>query len=68
MSLSDEQLEEFNRQFEMLIEDGLIEIVSINDDGEWLYQATEKGKRLYEAVLNAGLIGETNWHLEEDHD
>lgn len=68
MSLSDEEKEEFNRQFELLILDGLIEIISINDDGEWLYQITEKGKKLYEAVMNAGLINERNWLTDEEKD
>jgi len=68
MPPSEEELEEFNKQFELLIENELIEIVSINDDGEWLYQATEKGKKLYEAVMNAGLIGDKNWLFGGEND
>jgi hypothetical protein len=68
MPLSDEEREEFNRQFDLMIENGLIEVISINERGEWLYQATEKGKNLYRAVLDAGLLGQFDWFNDEGED
>jgi hypothetical protein len=61
MPLSDEEKDEFNRQFDLMIENGLIEVIGINERGEWLYQATEKGKNLYQAVMDAGLLERFDW-------
>lgn len=61
MPLSDEEKDEFNRQFDLMIENGLIEVIGINERGEWLYQATEKGKNLYQAVMDAGLLEQFDW-------
>jgi hypothetical protein len=64
MSPSDDERDEFNRQFELMIENGLIEVISINERGEWLYQATEKGKNLYHAVMDAGLLEQLDWFVD----
>jgi hypothetical protein len=64
MSTSDDERDEFNRQFELMIENGLIEVISINERGEWLYQATEKGKNLYHAVMDAGLLEQLDWFVD----
>lgn len=64
MSTSDDERDEFNRQFELMIENGLIEVISINERGEWLYQATEKGKNLYHAVMDAGLLEQFDWFVD----
>jgi hypothetical protein len=64
MSLSDDERDEFNRQFDLMIENGLIEVIGINERGEWLYQATEKGKNLYQAVMDAGLLDQFDWFAD----
>jgi hypothetical protein len=64
MSPSDDERDEFNRQFELMIENGLIEVIGINERGEWLYQATEKGKNLYHAVMDAGLLEQLDWFVD----
>jgi hypothetical protein len=47
-----------------MIENGLIEVIGINERGEWLYQATEKGKNLYQAVMDAGLLDQFDWFAD----
>lgn len=64
MSLSDDERDEFNRQFDLMIDNGLIEVIGINERGEWLYQATEKGKNLYQAVMDAGLLDQFDWFAD----
>jgi hypothetical protein len=66
MPLSDDERDEFNRQFDLMIENGLVEVIGINEHGEWLYQATEKGKNLYHAVMDAGLLEQFDWWVDRD--
>lgn len=51
----DWQKEEFDAAFAELIEQGLIEVTGITDDGQWLYAATEKGREFYNAAVQARL-------------
>lgn len=51
----DWQKEEFDAAFAELIEQGLIEVTGITDDGQWLYAATDKGREFYNAAVQAGL-------------
>lgn len=48
--------EDFERDFNALLENGLIEIVGINKEGKWLYGATEDGKKLVESITENGLM------------
>jgi hypothetical protein len=68
MSHSDEDKELFDQEFQYMVDSGLIEVVGINNDGEWLYQATEAGKKLYEAVIDTGLVDSLQWWLEKEED
>lgn len=47
--------EEFDEAFAELLNQGLIEVNGITDDGQWLYAATEKGRDFYNAVVQARL-------------
>jgi predicted transcriptional regulator len=47
--------EEFDEAFAELLNQGLIEVTGITDDGQWLYAATEKGRDFYNAVIQARL-------------
>ncbi len=51
-----------------MVDSGLIEIVGINNDGEWLYQATEAGKKLYEEVIDTGLVDALEFWSETEED
>lgn len=51
----DWQKEEFDAAFAELIEQGLIEVTGITDDGQWLYAATDKGREFYNAAVQARL-------------
>lgn len=53
--LPDWEKEEFDAAFAELIEQGLIEVTGITDDGQWLYAATEKGREFYNAAVQARL-------------
>ena len=68
MSHSEEDRELFNQEFQYMVDNGLIEVIGINGDGEWLYQATDAGKKLYEAVIGTGLIESLEWWLEKEED
>lgn len=43
-----DEKEVFDAAFTHLIDIGLITIVGINDDGEWLYSLSEDGKKFVE--------------------
>jgi hypothetical protein len=61
MSLSDSPFdddEELIKEINQLREIGLIEVVGIDDDGEWLYGPTEEGKNLAEAFRNFFQLGQ----------
>ena len=47
--------EEFDEAFAELLNQGLIEVTGITEDGQWLYGATEKGREFYNAVIQARL-------------
>ena len=53
--LPDWNKEEFDAAFAELIEQGLIEVTGITDDGQWLYAATKKGREFYDAAVQARL-------------
>ena len=53
--LPDMDKEEFDAAFAELLEQGLIEVNGITDDGQWLYAATEKGREFYQAAVQARL-------------
>jgi hypothetical protein len=63
----DEEFDEVHQEIvdalENCIKMGLVEIVGINDKGEWLYGATEQGKELAEFGMLAEIIDNS---LEED--
>jgi len=44
----EQEIEGIREVLEECIRLGLVEIVGINQDGEWLYGATEKGKKVVE--------------------
>lgn len=48
--------EDFERDFNQLLEEGLIEVVGINEKGQWLYSATEEGKRFYELLTRGAIL------------
>lgn len=50
--------ETFSEAFESLLEEELIEVVGINSDGEWLYGATEKGRKLYQTIMILKNLGD----------
>ena len=59
MSLSDfpfDEDAELIKEINHLREIGLIEVVGIDNDGEWLYGPTEEGKNLAEALRNLFLM------------
>ena len=41
-------MKEIHQTLNELIEMGLVEVIGINDDGEWLYGATPAGKEALE--------------------
>ena len=43
--------EDLHDDMEFLRKAGLIEIIGVNPDGEWLWAATEKGKNMSEEEL-----------------
>jgi hypothetical protein len=53
------EMEELNDAFNGLLKKGMIEVVGINEDGQPLYQLTEAGEKVSEALFG----DETN---EED--
>jgi hypothetical protein len=52
MSYSDDDytVEDLKNDMESLRKAGLIEIIGITDDGEWLYGATPKSKELLKSI------------------
>ena len=42
---------DLHNDMEFLRKAGLIEVIGVNDDGEWLWAATEKGKNMTEEEL-----------------
>jgi DNA-binding transcriptional ArsR family regulator len=50
---------------EQLLEAGYIEVCGINEEGRWLYRATEKGIGFYEAAIEIG-IAELLEGIEKD--
>lgn len=56
MAEFDEVEQEIIEALERCIELGLVEIVGINDKGEWLYGATPKGVQVAEAGMIDGII------------
>ena len=42
---------DLHEDMEFLRKAGLIEVIGVNDDGDWLWAATEKGKSLSEEEL-----------------
>jgi hypothetical protein len=52
MSYSDDDytVEDLKNDMESLRKAGLIEIIGITDDGEWLYGATSKSKELLKSI------------------
>lgn len=44
----DYTMEDLHRDMEGLRKAGLIEVIGITDDGQWLYGATEKSKKYFE--------------------
>jgi predicted transcriptional regulator with HTH domain len=59
----DEAHQEIIKAIESLIEMGLVEVLGINEKGEWLYGATDKGKEVVESGVFVEIIDET---IEED--
>lgn len=50
--MSDEYTrEDLHDDMEFLRKAGLIEVIGVNDDGEWLWAATEKSKNITEEEL-----------------
>jgi hypothetical protein len=68
MSHSEEQRKLIDQELQDMVDSGLIEIVGINNDGEWLYQATEAGKKLYEEVVDTGLVDALESWSEKEED
>lgn len=58
MSHSEYSHEDFERDFNSLLESGLIEVVGINKEGQWLYGPTESGKKMIESMMESGLLDE----------
>lgn len=52
--------EELIRELDNLREIGLIEVVGIDDDGEWLYGPTEQGRNLAEAFRALFELGDND--------
>lgn len=53
--------EDFDKDFKYLVDEELIEVVGINEQGEWLYAATEKGRALYKSIMALGEDGDVNF-------
>lgn len=48
--------EDFERDFNYLLENGLIEVAGINDEGQWLYGATKKGRQVVQSIKESGFL------------
>lgn len=48
--LPDYSKEQFLQEFDTLLIEGLITISGMNSDGEWLYEITEKGRKVWTSM------------------
>lgn len=59
-NMSHEDEDEIRLQIDQTIEEllhlGFIDVVGINQHGQWLYKATEKGKEFYGLAKRNGMV------------
>lgn len=51
--LPDYSKEQFTKDFDVLLEEGLITVSGINNQGEWLYEITEKGHLVWQLMRDS---------------
>ena len=54
MSMSDYTMEMLHADMSAMVEEGLIEVVGINEEGDFLYGVTEHGRLVYQESISDG--------------